>query len=341
VVYKDRLFITTQAQADNKKSLLTLCLNRNTGKELWRHDFGLGVDQRAHEKSNLAVNTPVVTDDAVYVAFGNADIARYTHAGKLVWVTRYMSLFGDPKMAWGYGVSPLVTDDAVVLPWDHHKGPCYLIGLDKKTGKIAWKKDRPIGTSHSTPLLVNSQIFISGKNRLTAFDAKTHAELWQYGEGEGPFNGEIVVSPVHANGVVYLQLWRQSPIHAIRLNPNGAPPEKLWVSEKPGPQEPSPVYYRGILYALNDNGVLVALDGKTGRELYRERLGGACNSSPIAANGRFYCSNNDGATFVIKAGPAFQLLATNQLGERITASPAIAGTQLIYRTDSHLYSIGL
>jgi outer membrane protein assembly factor BamB len=341
VVYKDRLFITTQAQADNKKSLLTLCLNRNTGKELWRHDFGLGVDQRAHEKSNLAVNTPVVTDDAVYVAFGNADIARYTHAGKLVWVTRYMSLFGDPKMAWGYGVSPLVTDDAVVLPWDHHKGPCYLIGLDKKTGKIAWKKDRPIGTSHSTPLLVNSQILISGKNRLTAFDAKTHAELWQYGEGEGPFNGEIVVSPVHANGVVYLQLWRQSPIHAIRLNPNGAPPEKLWVSEKPGPQEPSPVYYRGILYALNDNGVLVALDGKTGRELYRERLGGACNSSPIAANGRFYCSNNDGATFVIKAGPAFQLLATNQLGERITASPAIAGTQLIYRTDSHLYSIGL
>ena len=341
VVYKDRLFITTQAQADNKKSLLTLCLNRNTGKELWRHDFGLGVDQRAHEKSNLAVNTPVVTDDALYVAFGNADIARYTHAGKLVWVTRYMSLFGDPKMAWGYGVSPLVTDDAVVLPWDHHKGPCYLIGLDKKTGKIAWKKDRPIGTSHSTPLLVNSQIFISGKNRLTAFDAKTHAELWQYGEGEGPFNGEIVVSPVHANGVVYLQLWRQSPIHAIRLNPNGAPPEKLWVSEKPGPQEPSPVYYRGILYALNDNGVLVALDGKTGRELYRERLGGACNSSPIAANGRVYCSNNDGATFVIKAGPAFQLLATNQLGERITASPAIAGTQLIYRTDSHLYSIGL
>jgi outer membrane protein assembly factor BamB len=341
VVYKDRLFITTQAPADNTKSLITLCLNRNTGKEVWRHDFGLGVDQRAHEKSNLAVNTPVVTDDALYVAFGNADIARYTHDGKLVWVTRYMSLFGDPKMAWGYGVSPLVTDDAVVLPWDHHKGPCYLIGLDKKTGKVAWKKDRLIGTSHSTPLLVNSQILISGKNRLTAFDAKTHAELWQYGEGEGPFNGEIVVSPVHANGVVYLQLWRQSPIHAIRLNPNGAPPEKLWVSEKPGPQEPSPVYYRGILYALNDNGVLVALDGKTGRELYRERLGGACNSSPIAANGRVYCSNNDGATFVIKAGPAFQLLATNQLGERITASPAIAGTQLIYRTDSHLYSIGL
>lgn len=339
VVYKDRVFVTTEADREGKKSLLTLCFQQGTGKELWRHDFGLGVNQRAHQKSNLAVNTPAVTADAVYVAFGNADIARYTHDGKLVWVTRYMSLFGDPQMAWGYGVSPLVTEDAVVLPWDHHKGPCYLIGLDKQTGKIAWKKDRAIGTSHATPLLVDSQILVSGKNRLTAYDAETHAELWQYGEGEGPFNGEIVVSPVHADGVVYLQLWRQSPIHAIRLRKDG-PPERLWTSEKPGPQEPTPVYYQGLLYALMDNGVLACLDGKTGRDVYRTRLGGACNSSPVAANGRVYCSNNDGTTFVVKAGRDFQLLATNHLGERITASPAIAGNRLIYRTDSHLYSIG-
>ena len=139
-----------------KKSLLTLCFHRETGKELWRHDFGFGVDQRTHEKSNLAVNTPAVTEDAVYVAFGNADIARYSHDGKLIWVTRYMAMFGDPKMAWGYAVSPVVLDDSVLFPWDHHKGPCYLIGLDKRTGAIAWKKDRPIGTAHATPLLVST-----------------------------------------------------------------------------------------------------------------------------------------------------------------------------------------
>ena len=102
-------------------------------------------------------------------------------------------------------------------------------------------------------------------------------------KGEGPFNGEIVVSPVAGDGMVFLQTWRQSPIHAIRLKPNGAPPERLWVSEKPGPQEPSPVYYRGLLYVLMDNGVLACFEGKTGKELYRVRLGGACNSSPIAA----------------------------------------------------------
>jgi outer membrane protein assembly factor BamB len=343
VVYGKRLFVTTQVEEGGKKSLLILCLDRDTGKELWRHDFGLGVDQRTHEKSNLAVNTPVVTDDAVYVAFGNSEIARYTHDGKQLWVTRYMELFGNPKMAWGYAVSPVVLKDSILLPWDHHKGPCYVIGLDKKTGKIAWQVDRPIGTSHSTPLVVahhgQTDILVSGKNRLTAFDAKTHKELWKYGEGEGPFNGEIVVSPVYGDGMVFLQLWRQSQIHAIRLKGNGEPPERVWVSEKPGPQEPSPVYYQGLLYSFMDNGILVCLDGKTGKEVYRERLGGASNSSPIAANGRIYLSNNDGTTFVVKAGPQFELLSTNNLGERITASPAVSGNNLFYRTDSHVYCL--
>lgn len=343
VVYGGRLFVTSETDNNGKKSLLTLCYQRETGQELWRHDFGLGVNQRAHEKSNLAVNTPAVTPDALYAAFGNADIARYSHDGELVWVTRYMEHFGDPKMAWGYGLSPLVLQDSVLLPWDHHKGPCYLVGLDKRTGEIAWKKDRPIGTAHATPLLVShhgqSDILVSGKNRLTAFDAKTHDQLWVYGEGEGPFNGEIIVSPVHGDGMVFMQLWRQSLIHAVRLTAGGKPPEPVWVSDKPGPQEPSPVYYRGLLYVLMDNGVLTCLDGKTGREHYRQRLGAACNSSPIACDGKVYLSDIEGSTFVVEAGTEFNVLATNSLGERITASPAISGNELFYRTDSHLYCL--
>ena len=52
----------------------------------------------------------------------------------MIWVNRYMTHFADPKMSWGYGVSPLVLDDSVLFPWNHHKGPCFLLGLDKKTG---------------------------------------------------------------------------------------------------------------------------------------------------------------------------------------------------------------
>jgi outer membrane protein assembly factor BamB len=89
-----------------------------------------------------------------------------------------------------------------------------------------------------------------------------------------------------------------------------------------------------------DNGVLACLDAKTGEEQYRKRLGGDCNSSPFASDGRIYLSNNDGKTFVVRAGKQFELLATNELGERITATPAITGDALLYRTDSHLYMIG-
>ena len=344
VVCGDRVFVTSEAKEGDKKSLLTLCFDRIDGRKLWQHDFGLGVNQKSHEKSTLAVNTPAVTADAVYVAFGNSDIARYSHDGKLIWVNRYMARFGDPKMSWGYGLSPVILDDGVLFPWDHHKGPCYLIGLDKQTGDIAWQEDRPIGTAHATPLLVKhhnqTDILVPGKHRLTAFDAKTHAKLWEYGEGAGPFNGEIIVSPVFGNGMVFLQLWRQSQIHAVRLKSDRQPPEPLWISEKPGPVESSLLYYRGCLYALMDNGVLICFDATSGKENYRERIGGACNSSPIASDGRIYVSNNDGTTFVVRAGAKFDLIASNELGERITASPAITGDQLIYRTDSHLYCIG-
>lgn len=344
VVYGSRVFVTSELNHEGKKSLLTLGFDRAEGRELWRDDFGLGVNQRVHEKSNLAVNTPAVTAEAVYVAFGNADIARYSHDGKLQWVNRYIPRFGDPKMSWGYALSPLVLEDSILFPWDHHTGPCFLIGLNPQTGEIAWKNERPIGTAHATPLLVEhhgqKEILVPGKHRVTAFDAKTHAELWQYGDGEGPYNGEIIVSPVFADGVVFTQLWRQSRIHAIRLSPDGKPPEPVWVSDKPGGVEPSLLYYRGLLYVLMDNGVLVCFDGKTGREHYRQRLGGDCNSSPVASDGRIYLSNNDGQTFVVKAGTKFELLATNELGERITASPAISGNELIYRTDSKLYCIG-
>ncbi|MBC8356869.1 MAG: hypothetical protein H8E66_33275 [Planctomycetes bacterium] len=69
-------------------------------------------------------------------------------------------------------------------------------------------------------------------------------------------------------------------------------------------------------------------------------ISGDAFSNRFASDGRIYVSNNDGTTFVAQAGPKFRLLAKNNLGERITASPAITGDWLIIRTDSRLYCIG-
>jgi outer membrane protein assembly factor BamB len=145
---------------------------------------------------------------------------------------------------------------------------------------------------------------------------------------------------VYADGVVFCQLWRESMVHAVRLWGGGQPPEPVWVSAKPGPVEPSLLHYRGVVYALMDDGVLAALDARTGREHYRERLKGAYSSSPVAGNGHVYVSNTDGVTSVVKAGAEFEVVAANPLGERIMASPAITGDAMIYRTDSHLYCVG-
>ena len=343
VVFRDRVYVTSAAKQGDQTSLLTFCFDRVSGREIWRRDFGLGVDQPTHVKSSLAVNTPAVTDDALYVAFGNAEIARYTHEGQQIWASRYMKEFPNPKMSWGYSISPVVLDDSILFPWNHHKGPCFVIGLDKHSGQFDWKKERPIGTAHATPLFVahhgQKDILIPGQNRITGFDAKTHDVLWQYGEGAGPFNGEIISSPVYGDGLVFSPLWRESKIHAIRLNGDGKPPTPVWISEKPGPVETLLLYYRGLVYSLMDNGVLVCLDGQDGKELYRSRLGGGCNSSPVASHGFVYLSNNDGETFVVKAGREFQLMEKNSLQERISASPAISGDLLIYRTDSHVYCL--
>jgi outer membrane protein assembly factor BamB len=344
VVFRDRVYATSQVDEAGKRSLRTYCFDRSTGRERWWHDFGFGFAQGSHQKSNLAAPTPVVTPDGIYVSFANAEFARYDHDGQLRWVTRLVPKFGNPKTSWGWGASPLLLPSTLLFAWDHHAGPCYLLGLDRRTGEIAWQVERPIGTSHSTPLLVRhhgqTELLVPGKNRLTAFGAETHRQMWVYGEGSGPYNGEIIVSPVHADGVVFTQLWRRSPIHALRLRGGGAAPETLWVSDKPGPQEASLLCYRGHLYAWLDNGVLVCHDARTGEERFRERLGGDCNSSPVAADGRIYVSNNQGQTFVVDSGPRFRLLATNELEERITASPALSGGRLFHRTDSTLWCLG-
>jgi outer membrane protein assembly factor BamB len=152
------------------------------------------------------------------------------------------------------------------------------------------------------------------------------------------FNGEIVVSPVYRDGIVFLQLWRQSQATPFDLLATGSRRIRCG-SAKSRAAGPSPVYYRGLLYALMDNGVLVSLDGKTGKEICRQRLGGACNSSLITGGGRINLSHNGGKTFVVKAGRGFELPGTNSLGQRITASPAVSGNEFLYRTGSHVYSI--
>ena len=106
---------------------------------------------------------------------------------------------------------------------------------------------------------------------------------------------------------------------------------------------PTPIVYEGFLYALQNEGILDCYQLTTGEEIYRERLphvGGGFSASPVAADGKLYLCGEDGQIFVVKAGPDFTLLATNDVGERLMATPALSGGTLYVRSENHLFAIG-
>jgi outer membrane protein assembly factor BamB len=106
---------------------------------------------------------------------------------------------------------------------------------------------------------------------------------------------------------------------------------------------PTPLIYEGRLYVLANNGVLDCYDMATGEEIYRQRLphaGGGFSASPVAADGKLYLPSEDGDVFVVRSGPQFELLATNPIGERLMASPALSEGTLYLRAERHLFAVG-
>ena len=106
---------------------------------------------------------------------------------------------------------------------------------------------------------------------------------------------------------------------------------------------PTPVVYGDLLYTCSNQGVLAAYNADTGERLYQERLGGkggAFTSSPVASDGKLYLMSEDGDVFVVKAGPKYELLSTNPVGEVMMASPAISDGLVIVRGLKHVFAFG-
>jgi len=113
-----------------------------------------------------------------------------------------------------------------------------------------------------------------------------------------------------------------------------------WVSSKGSPYTPTPVIYGDLLYVCADNGVLSAYDAKAGTMVYQQRLPSSFSASPVAADGKLYLSSEDGDVFVVRAGPKFELLATNVMGQPLMATPAISDGLLFLRTKDFIYAVG-
>ena len=332
--------------ADRKHQFKVIALNRESGKVVWEVTAweGTPYDNR-HRKSSYAASTPATDGKMVYAFFGTEGLYAYDFNGKLAWKA---NLGNMANLGMGTGTSPILFENLVIVQCDEDNGEgSFIVALDKKTGKEAWRTPRKIQISWSTPLLVKtatrSELITSGTEHVISYDPATGKELWRHKGLES----NAIPSPVANNDTVYLVAGFPAKIAmAIKLGGSGdltGTPNVPWKYAKGTAYVPSPILYGDYLYLTTDRGILTCIDAKTGEVKYeggRIPIPATFTASPVAFEGKILMTSEDGDTFIVKAGPKHEVLATNSVGEPVYASPAIADGRIFIRGEKNLYCIG-
>ena len=332
--------------ADRKHQFKVIALNRESGKVVWEATAweGTPYDNR-HRKSSYAASTPATDGKMVYAFFGTEGLYAYDFNGKLAWKAQLGNM---ANLGMGTGTSPILFENLVIVQCDEDNGEgSFIVALDKKTGKEAWRTPRKIQISWSTPLLVKSatrsELITSGTETVISYDPATGKELWRHKGLES----NAIPSPVANSDMVYLVAGFPAKIAmAIKLGGNGdltGTPNVPWKYAKGTAYVPSPILYGDYLYLTTDRGILTCIDAKTGEVKYeggRIPIPATFTASPVAFEGKILMTSEDGDTFILKAGPKHEVLATNSVGEPVYASPAIADGSIYIRGEKNLYRIG-
>lgn len=370
VIWGERLFVTTAVSDEDDAGIRTglygdiapvedesvhrfevYCLDRLSGKVLWKRTAAETAPRvKRHLKSTHA-NPSVATDGrSLVVSFGSEGLYVYDLDGNLRWSKDLGVLdagfFQVPEAQWGYASSPALDDGRVIVQADVQKGS-FLAAFDVEDGSELWRVPRDDVPTWSTPTVHDDgerkQIVVNGFRHIGGYDFDTGAELWRMAGG-----GDIPTpTPFVAGELIYLTSAHGggSPIYVVPTSAKGAlgPEDLAWSKERGGSYMPTTVVYDGLHYVGRDNGVLSVYDAKTGERHYEYRLGGGRYSfvaSSVAGDGKVYLSSEDGVTFVVGAGEEPAVLAENDIGGRVLASPAIAGGTLYIRTLTELVAVG-
>ena len=332
------------------------CLDKASGRILWEQTAFTGLPKvKRHTKSTQANSTPVTDGTHVVAIFGSIGVlAAWDMNGKPLWKHDIGVLdngwFFDPTYQWGHSSSPIIHDGKVIVQADVQKNS-FIAAYDVTTGTPVWKTERDEISTWGTPTVFRAggktQIVTNGTT-VRAYDPATGALTWKLGP-----NSEITVgTPVVGEGLVFVTGGYPPvrPIYAVKPIANGdvsmpkdaTSSEAIAWSNTAGTYVPTPLYYDGILYTCNNDGILTAYDAKSGTRHYRARVGGggSFSASPIAADGKLYFFNEDGDAIVVRAGPKYEELAKNEIKEVIMGTPAISDGLIIVRTLGHVYGIG-
>lgn len=332
--------------ADRKHAFKVIALDRDSGKILWQQTAweGTPYDNR-HRKSSYAASTPATDGKLVYAFFGTEGLYAYDFKGKLAWKAQLGNM---ANLGMGTGTSPILFENLVIVQCDEDNGKAsFIVAVDKKTGKEAWRTPRKIQISWSTPLLARTstraELIASGTENVIAYDPATGKELWRHKGLES----NAIPSPVANSEMAFIVAGFPTKIaYALKMGQSGdltGTPNVLWTYAKGTAYVPSPILYGDYIYLTTDRGILTCLDAKTGEVKYeggRIPIPATFTASPVAFEGKLLMTSEDGDTFIVKAGPKHEVIGTNSVGEPVYASPAIADGHIFIRGEKNLYCIG-
>jgi outer membrane protein assembly factor BamB len=352
VIWGERLFLTAfqpglgssilSRISSPRGALLLLCIDTKNGSILWNRQVPAGKIEAVHRTNSPASPTPATDGRYVYFYVGSYGILCYDLDGKKIWERPLGSFHNE----WGSASSPVIYKNMVLASFDTD-GEDFLLALDKNTGREVWRTSRnPAERSWPTPFIwetgERTEVVVSGSGKVTSYDPDTGKELWTV-KGLTKW---VCPTPVAGHGLLYVVSGGPGGDVFLAIRPGGrgdiTASHIAWQYNRGAPYAPSPVLLSDYLYAVRNGGVLTCLDAKSGQLVYQKRLpaAGEYYASPIASEGKIYTLSEDGDACVIEEGPACRILATNSLGERCMASPAVSRGQIFLRSDESLFCIG-
>ena len=364
VISKGRVFLTDFDRATKQHS--TLCIDQRTGKILWRQTVAPAEIEKVHQIGSPAAPTPVTDGERVFVYFGSYGLLSYDFDGKLLWERR----LPIPENIYGAVASPIVAGDLLVL--NHQGKDAYLLAVDRRDGKTVWKTDRSqFQYGWSTPVYwrhdgIEEIVVLGGdfgpNQRLIAYNPADGAERWWVaglppcgkstpviGGGMVFFAASDIIMDVEAekrNPERAAQIYANNASRVMAVRPGGKEAVNethvAWSEHKGTPGVPSPLYYNGRVFTVQNGGIVYSRVAKTGELVYSGRTGamGYYYSSPVAADSKIYMASEEGVVVVLDGGEELKVLARNKLDGQILATPAIVDGKIYVRTESHLYAFG-
>ena len=342
IVWGDRVFLTGATTEGDSVRRNVVCVDANTGDLLWNKVAATGSGESLHKMNSWATPSCATDGESVVAFFGAGGLHCFDLQGNPKW-SRDLGTFPG---GWGVGASPVFWGDLLIQNCDA-EGESSLVAVNKESGETVWKTPReakPRG-GWSTPVMIevggHTELILNGEFGVNAYDPETGKPLW-FCQG---FNGRGTPAPAWGNGLLYVVNGKSGDVYAVKPGGRGdvTKTHMAWHTERRGGRDlPSPILSGETLVVISMAGIATGYDSRTGKELWKERLGGNYSGSPIAVQDRVFALAESGEVVVLQPRKQLEVIARNSMGagdEVFRSSLGLIGNDLLIRSDQRLVRV--